>query len=90
MRPVGKQKNSCKPATLSKERVPMLLFSNEFFKVFQDTFFCSTPPRVTSGRYQSVVFITHFRKRPTVPLISFLLIWNMIYYAKIEESHSSL
>ena len=60
----------------------MLVLSNEFLKVFQDTFFCSTPPAVTSGRYQSVVFITDFKKRPTVLLISLLLILNMIYYNK--------
>ena len=58
VRPAGKQENSCKPATLSKERAPMLVFSNEFLKVFRDIFFCSTPPVITSGRYQSVVFIT--------------------------------
>ena len=88
MRPVGKQEKSCKPATLSKVRSPMLVFSNEFLEVFQDTFFHSTPPAVTSGRHQSVVFITNFKKRPTVLLISLLLIWNMFYYAKIEESHN--
>ena len=88
MRPVGKQENRCKPATLSKVRSPMLVFSNEFLEVFQDTFFHSTPPAVTSGRHQSVVFITNFKKRPTVLLISLLLTWNMFYYAKIEESHN--
>ena len=88
MRSVGKQESSCKPLTLSKERAPTLVFSNKFLEVFQDTFFCSTHTAATFGRYQSTVFIANFKKRPVVLLISLLLIWNMIYYAKIEESHS--
>ena len=63
------------------------MFSNEFLEVFQYIIFCSTPPAVTSGRYQSVVFITNFKKRSTVLLISLLFIWN-ICYAKIKESRN--
>ena len=93
MRPVGKQENRFKSATLSKERSPTLqMNSNEFLtcsqmKVFQHTFFSSTLLAAASGRYQSVVFITNFKKQPTVLLISLLLIWSKIYYAKKEESH---
>ena len=93
MRPVGKQENRCKSATLSKEGSPTLqmnfllalkwkYFSTHFFPVLFSTLLAAT-----SGRYQSVVFITNLKKQPTVLLISLLLIWSKIYYAKKEESH---
>ena len=62
----------------------MLVFPNEFLEVFG----YSDPPAVTSGRYQSAVFTTNFRKRSALLLISLLLICKMTYYAKIEESHN--
>ena len=63
-------------------------FQINFSKHFRVHFFCSTPPAVTSGRHQSVVFITTLKKRATVLLMSLLLTWNVICYTMIEELHN--
>ena len=88
MRHVEKQESSCNPATLSKEKAPILVFSNEFLEVFQGTFFAVLLRRLLLEDNSLLLFITNFKRRPTVLLTPLLLIWNMIFYAKIEESHS--